>query len=280
MRKIRFSKMSGAGNDFVVIDNRRKTVPAAAAKLARQLCQPKNGIGADGLILLEKSAKADFRMRIFNPDGSEAEMCGNGARCIARFAYLKKIARSNMVFETMAGLISAQVKSTEVKLHMIDPHSFRDHLKVSLAGQERQVLFINTGVPHAVIFVQNIDQVPVFEWGRIVRYHRLFKPAGANVNFVSKTGPHSIAMRTYERGVENETLACGTGSVAAALCSAIAKNLSSPVKVHTRGGDILTVYFKHNTPFNAGMKVAEKSFYDVYMEGRVKFVFEGEVKEI
>jgi diaminopimelate epimerase len=270
MRKIRFAKLSGAGNDFVVIDNRRRIAPAAAPKLAIQVCQLKTGVGADGLLLLEKSAKADFRMRIFNPDGSEAEMCGNGARCIARFAYLKRIAPATMVFETKAGLISAQVKGTGVKLHMSDPHSRKDNLEIKLDGRSKKVLFINTGVPHAVIFVTNIGQVPVFEWGRLIRQHQLFKPAGTNVNFVSKTDRHTIAIRTYERGVENETLACGTGSVAAALCSAVAKNVVSPVRVHTRGGDILTVYFK----YSAG------KFYEVYMEGKVRFVFEGELKEI
>ncbi len=267
---IRFAKLSGASNDFVVIDNRRKIVPSAAAKLAIQLCQPKTGVGADGLILLERSAKADFRMRIFNPDGSEAEMCGNGARCIARFAYLKKIASAKMVFETMAGLISAQVKGTVVKLHMSDPHSLKENISISLAGKIQKILFINTGVPHAVIFVNNINNVPVFEWGRIIRHHKIFKPAGTNVNFVSKIDQHTIAIRTYERGVENETLACGTGSVAAALGSAFAKGAISPVRVHTRGGEVLTVYFT----------CCAGKFYDVYMEGRVKFVFEGELKEI
>ncbi len=269
MRKIVFAKLSGAGNDFVVIDNRQKIVPSAAAKMAGKLCQPKTGVGADGLILLEKSAKADFKMRIFNPDGSEAEMCGNGARCIARFAVLKKIAPANMVFDTMAGLISAQVKGAVVKLHMSDPHSLKDTMEIDLAGRSLKVLFINTGVPHAIIFVSNINKVPVFEWGRMIRNHRLFKPAGTNVNFVSKIDRHTIAIRTYERGVENETLACGTGSVAAALISAFAKDVISPVKVHTRGGDILTVYFKYS----------EEKFYDVYMEGEVRFVFEGELKE-
>ncbi|MDD5491790.1 MAG: diaminopimelate epimerase [bacterium] len=270
MRKIVFAKLSGAGNDFVVIDNRRKVVPSAAAKLAIQLCQPKTGVGADGLILLERSAKADFKMRIFNPDGSEAEMCGNGARCIARFAYLNKIAPAKMIFETLAGLISAQVKGPVVKLHMSDPHSLTDTIEIKLAGRSLKVLFINTGVPHAIIFVNNIDKVPVFEWGRIIRNHRFFKPAGTNVNFVSQIDRHTIAIRTYERGVENETLACGTGSVASALVSAFAKDVISPVKVHTRGGEVLTVYFTSSA----------KKFYDVYMEGQVKFVFEGELKEI
>ena len=270
MNKLRFAKLSGAGNDFVVIDNRRKVLPSAAAKLAIQLCQPKTGVGADGLILLERSAKADFKMRIFNPDGSEAEMCGNGARCIARFAYLHKIAPAKMIFETLAGLISAQVKGSEVKLHMSDPHSLKDNITISLAGRAQKVLFINTGVPHAVIFVNNLSKVPVFEWGRMVRNHRIFKPAGTNVNFVSKIDQHTIRIRTYERGVENETLACGTGSVAAALGSSLAKNTVSPVRVHTQGGEVLTVYFKYSA----------NRFYDVYMEGRVQFVFEGEVKEI
>ncbi len=270
MRKIRFTKMNGAGNDFVVIDNRQKVLPPAAAKMAIRLCQPKTGVGADGLILLEKSAKADFKMRIFNPDGSEAEMCGNGARCIARFAYLKKIARANMVFETMAGLISAQVKGTKVKLHMIDPHGLKDNLKINIGGKSRKLVFINTGVPHTIMFVNNIGKVPVFDWGRIIRHHRYFKPAGTNVNFVSKIDRQTIAIRTYERGVENETLACGTGSVAAALISAVAGKVSSPVRVFTRGGEVLKVYFNYS----------DSEFSEVYLQGEVKIVFEGEVKEI
>jgi len=272
MRKIVFAKLSGAGNDFIVIDNRQGIVTSAAAKLAIKLCQLKTGIGADGLILLERSAQADFRMRIFNPDGSEAEMCGNGARCIARFAYLKKIARASMIFKTMAGLISAQVKGTEVRLHMCDPYGLKDNIGINLSGCSKKLFFINTGVPHAIMFVNNIDKAPVIEWGRIIRQHRLFKPAGTNVNFVSQIDRHSIAIRTYERGVENETLACGTGSVAAAIVSAYARNLSSPVQVHTRGGEVLKIYFNYN----------KGKFSEVYLEGRVKFVFEGElnIKEV
>jgi diaminopimelate epimerase len=270
MRRIKFAKLSGAGNDFVVIDNRQKIVSSAAAKMAVRLCQPKTGVGADGLILLERSVKADFKMRIFNPDGSEAEMCGNGARCIARFAYLKRIAPAKMVFETIAGLISAQVKGNVVKLRLSDPHGLKDNLEIRLDGQFQKVLFMNTGVPHAIIFVNNIGKVPVFEWGRIIRHHRFFKPAGTNVNFVSKIDKHTIAIRTYERGVENETLACGTGSVAAALCSAIDKNVFSPVQVHTRGGEVLKIYFDYR-----GGK-----FSEVYLEGEVRIVFEGEVKEL
>ncbi len=269
MRKIRFAKLSGAGNDFIVIDNRQKVLPPAAARIAVKLCQPKTGIGADGLMLLEKSAKADFKMRIFNPDGSEAEMCGNGARCLARFALLKKIAPANMVFDTRAGLINAQVKGTEVKLHMSDPHGLKDNLEIRLDSQSRKVLFINTGVPHAIMFVKRIEDIDVCGWGRTIRFHRLFSPAGTNVNFVSEIDRHTIAIRTYERGVENETLACGTGSVAAALISAAAGKVSSPVRVCTRGGGVLKVYFDYS-----GGK-----FSEVYLEGEVRIVFEGEWKD-
>lgn len=269
MRKIKFLKMSGAGNDFVVIDNRQKVLPSGAAALAVKLCQPKTGIGADGLMLLEKSTKADFKMRIFNPDGSEAEMCGNGARCIACFALLKKIAPANMVFDTRAGLIRAQVKGKEVKLRMIDPQDLKDNLKIILGGKYRELFFINTGVPHTIMFVKKIAAVDVCGWGRTIRQHRLFSPAGTNVNFVSKIDRHSIAVRTYERGVENETLACGTGSVAAALISAAAGKVSSPVRVGTRGGEVLKVYFDYR----------DRKFSEVYLEGEVRIVFEGELIE-
>lgn len=266
---IPFSKLSGAGNDFVVIDNRKKIVRSAFNRAAIKLCAPKTGIGADGLLLLEESATHDFRMRIFNPDGSEAEMCGNGARCIARFAYLKKIARSAMVFETKAGPIAAQIKNTHVKVQLGDPLGFRE-VTVSIGKNSFNVFFVNTGVPHAVVLVDDLKNAAVVEWGRGIRSHSFFKPAGTNVDFVSRIDSHTISVRTYERGVENETLACGTGSVASALISAKKNGVLSPVNVETRGGEILKVYFDYR----------DGTFSNVYLEGEVKHIFDGIVKEL
>jgi diaminopimelate epimerase len=270
MSIIKFAKLSGAGNDFVIIDNRLSTLAGSPSRLAVKVCALKTGVGADGLILVEKSRRADFRMRIFNPDGSEAEMCGNGARCAARYAYLRKIAGAAMTFETKAGLISALVKGREVSVRMSDPHGFRSAQTVRLDGKERELFFVNTGVPHAVMFVTNIGNIPVGSWGRTIREHRLFKPGGANADFVARIDKHNIAIRTYERGVEDETLACGTGSVAAALISAGEKGLVSPVRVHTRGGAVLKISFRHNGG----------QFTDVFLEGAVRFVFAGNLEEI
>jgi diaminopimelate epimerase len=269
MKTIRFAKLSGAGNDFIVIDNRRKILTAPPARLARAFCRAKTGIGADGLLLLERSKRARFKMRIFNPDGSEAEMCGNGARCISRFAYQQKIAPSRMVFETKAGLIGAAVKGTEVKLRLSAPHDLRE-LKMILDGAVREIFFINTGVPHAVTFVRRIEKLDVVAWGRTIRNHALFRPAGTNADFVAKIDGHNIAVRTYERGVEDETLACGTGSVAAALVSAREMGLLSPVRVHTRGGDVLRIYFR----------LQDGKFSEVYLAGAVKYLFDGILKEV
>ncbi len=267
--KLEFTKLSGAGNDFVVIDNRRNILPGSPAKMAVKLCAAKTGIGADGVLLLEKSKRAAFKMRVINPDGSEAEMCGNGARCLARYAYLRKIAPNRMVFETKAGLIGAAVKGTEVKLRLSAPHDLRE-LKIILDGAMRDIFFINTGVPHAVTFVRRIEQLDVVSWGRTIRNHALFNPAGTNADFVAKIDSHNIAVRTYERGVEDETLACGTGSVASALVGARELGLLSPVRVHTRGGEVLKIYFNRS-----GDK-----FSEVYLEGEVKYLFDGIWKEI
>lgn len=265
-----FAKLSGAGNDFVVIDNRRRVFTSSLAVLAVKICKRKTGIGADGVLVLEKSTKQDFKMRVFNPDGSEAEMCGNGARCLARYAYLKRIAPANMIFETKAGIISAQVREAKVKLRMSEPHSFRERLSIKVGAKTFAVSFVNTGVPHAVVFVKDLAKAEVGRWGRAIRYHEFFKPAGANVNFVAERDRHTISLRTYERGVEDETLSCGTGSVAATLISAKEGKVISPVEVVTSGGEILKVYFSY----------CDGKFGDVYLEGEVKYVFEGVVKEL
>ena len=261
--------MSGAGNDFVVIDNRRKIFPSPPAKMAVKLCAPKTGIGADGVLLLERSRRARFRMRIINPDGSEAEMCGNGARCLARYACLRKIAPSRMVFETKAGLIGATVQGAKVKIRMSEPRDLRA-LKINLDGAVRDIFFVNTGVPHAVTFVRRIEQLDVTAWGRMIRNQAAFRPAGTNADFVAVIDDHNIAVRTYERGVEGETLACGTGSVASALVSALVKGSLSPVRVHTRGGEILKIYFK----------LTGGKFSEVYLEGDVKYLFDGVWQEL
>src|SRR5438270_1064998 len=214
---LRFTKMNGAGNDFILIDNRAGDVHLLRSQIVR-LCDRHRGVGADGVLLLENATnRADFRMRYFNADGGEAEMCGNGARCFARFAVKVAAAKEKISFETQAGVISAELKGDLVTLGMTEPTDLRLHLELGIAGENKTVHFVNSGVPHVVIPVPNIDDVDVRREGAAVRYHKIFSPSGTNVNFIDKRGAKKIAIRTYERGVEDETLACGTGIVASAL---------------------------------------------------------------
>ena len=245
---IAFWKMNGAGNDFIVIDHRKPLIPVEQmAEFARLVCRRKFSVGADGLFLLEPSQVADFRWRFFNADGSEAEMCGNGARCVARFAYMNGLAAARMRFETLAGIIDASVADTQVTIRMPAPHSLQLDVEVEAAGQGWTVHSVNTGVPHLVVFVDDLDRVDVDALGRTFRYHARFAPAGTNVNFVARD-KERLAIRTYERGVEAETMACGTGATAAAVV-AVARGLAaSPVQLTTRGGVPLRVQFSGDGP--------------------------------
>ena len=264
----RFTKMNGAGNDFILIDNRMGDVRLDRSQIA-QLCDRHRGIGADGILLLEKPGnRADFRMRYFNADGGEAEMCGNGARCFARFANKVAAAKEKISFETQAGLISAELKGDSVTLGMTEPADLRLHLELGIAGENKTVHFINSGVPHVVIPVVNIEDVDVRHEGAAVRYHKIFSPSGTNVNFMEKRGAKKIAIRTYERGVEDETLACGTGIVASALIFGATEGCHGPITVLPRGGDELQVSFE---------TVAGR-FCNVTLTGPAQFVFEGTIE--
>ena len=265
---IAFEKMSGTGNDFVLIDNRSRAIDSADhPELARKICRRKFSVGADGLILIENSDRADFSWKFYNGDGSVAEMCGNGARCAASFAYRHKIADKKMTFETLAGIVEAEIrdKGENVRVKMTRPHDFRLGLSLTLDDEERVVSSIDTGVPHAVIFVDE-DDVPVKKWGRKVRFHQLFEPQGTNVDFVKFLDDGRLHVRTYERGVEDETMACGTGAVASVLIAALQKGLESPMEVRTSGGEILTILFKlQDGPIAT----------DVYLQGPARLICTG-----
>jgi diaminopimelate epimerase len=225
-------------------------------------------VGADGMIFLEPSDRSDFKWRFFNADGSEAEMCGNGGRCAARFAFLNGIAGSEMTFETLAGPIQAWVEGSKVKLQLTRPEGINLDQAIAV-GKERITLdFINTGVPHALVWVKDINAVDVVRLGHRIRFHEHFKPKGTNVNFVQIKDQEMLWVRTYERGVEGETLACGTGSVAAAAIAFFQNKARSPVKVQTRGGEILTIYVEGRPG---------KSIEKVYLEGQVRLIFQGDV---
>jgi diaminopimelate epimerase len=265
---LRFTKMNGAGNDFILFDNRTGIIDLDRNQIA-QLCDRHRGIGADGILLLEKPTNhADFRMRYFNADGGEAEMCGNGARCFARFA--NKVGRTaeEISFETPAGVISAELKGDLVTLRMTEPTDLRLDVGLSMAAENKTVHFINSGVPHVVIPVAKVDNVDVRREGAAIRYHKMFSPNGTNVNFIEKHGRNKVAIRTYERGVEDETLACGTGIVASALIFAATEHCEGPVTVLARGGDELQV----------GFEKTHDQFRNVTLTGPAEFVFEGTIE--
>jgi len=267
---ISFYKMSGSGNDFIVIDNRAGIV--AEENLSRwiaSVCRRKRSVGADGLIIIETSERADFKWRFFNADGGEAEMCGNGGRCVARLAHLKGIAGPRLSLETQTGVIQAEVTGGRVKLEMPRPSTVELDYPLKVGGETMTVSSVTVGVPHVVIWVKDVDTAAVFKAGRTIRHHAHYAPAGTNVNFVQPLEDGALAIRTYERGVEDETLACGTGSVAAALIASATGMVTSPAVLNTRGGELLKIYFdKHGDEFR-----------EVFLEGEARVIYEGKLWE-
>ena len=254
--KVRFAKMHGVGNDFVMIDDRDGTFPVEKGTLAA-IGARGTGVGCEGIILVQKSETADFRMRFFNPDGSEAEMCGNGARCVAAFARaIGAVATDAMRFETIAG---------EVRAEIVGPSLVRIELP---APKDLRTDFVNSGVPHKIVPVEDLEAADVAGEGRRIRYSAEFAPAGTNVDFVRYAPPHDAFIRTYERGVEAETGACGTGSVAAAVVGVAQYGLSFPVAVHTAKGFELTI----DGAFDG------ERFSSVTLTGPVAHVFDGELE--
>ena len=265
---LRFTKMNGAGNDFVLLDNRTGDLKLSREQITR-VCDRHRGVGADGVLVLEPPDNgAVFRMRYYNADGGEAEMCGNGARCFARFADRTAGPFQQLSFETPAGVIGAQLVGELVTLQLSEPNDMRLGLEVPLGGEKIRAAYIDSGVPHVVVPVAKIDEVEVRSLGAALRHHPMFSPRGANANFSEQRGPHHIAIRTYERGVEDETLACGTGVVASAILFAANENLSGPIDVLVRGGDTLSVDF---------IRQGDR-FTKVTLTGPADFVFDGTIE--
>jgi diaminopimelate epimerase len=264
---LRFTKMNGAGNDFVMIDNRLGDLQLASDQITK-ICDRHRGVGADGVLVLERAANgADFRMRYYNADGGEAEMCGNGARCFARYADRVAGPREKLSFETPAGVIGAALQGELVRLEMGDPKDLRLGITVPLPNKQVATHFVNSGVPHVIVPVDDLESVDVRGLGSAIRRHEMFAPKGANVNFLKERGPRQISIRTYERGVEDETLACGTGVVASALIFAAVKKADGPIAVLVRGGNELQVGFDR----------AGDQFQNVTLTGPADFVFEGTI---
>ncbi len=261
-----FYKMSASGNDFIMIDNREKVVDQLfpdVRDLVVKVCRHRLSVGADGLILIEKSAKVDFSWRFFNADGSEADMCGNGGRCAARFAFVKGIAGKTMAFETAAGVMKAEILGSQVKLQLTTPTDLKLDYSVVLEHRELFVSSVNTGVPHVILLTDDIEHAPVEELGRVLRYHKVFSPQGTNVDFVTVIDDKNVKLRTYERGVEGETLACGTGAVAASVVLKEKGLTGNVVNLLTRGGETLRV------------SVGE----EVYLEGDARIIYIGKLMQ-
>ncbi len=263
---IEFYKMSGSGNDFIIMDNMNLSLEVGdLSEFARKVCQRKISVGADGLVVIEPSDIADFKWRFFNADGSMAEMCGNAARCVARFAFMKGIAGREMSWQTIAGIISADVHDDIVKVKLTDPSPVESSIAIEADGQKFILDSIDTGVPHAVVFVDDLYNCDVFNQGQKIRFHGHFYPRGTNADFVLVVDRHNIKVRTYERGVEDETLACGTGMVAATIAEAQRGLVESPVDVLTKSGEVLRVYFENQNG----------SWREIHLEGGVKIVYQG-----
>ena len=266
-----FHKMNGAGNDFVVVDNRKLDTNLNREQIA-WLCDRQRGVGADGLLAVEPAEHdSDYKFRYYNADGGEAEMCGNGARCFGKFvSRLSEPHKKTVTFETIAGILSAEMLGdtlrADVRIAMSDPTDLSLDTSVVVDGLDGSIHSINTGVPHVVIFVDNLKKLDVVQFGAILRYHEQFSPAGTNVNFAQVLDSQHIEIRTYERGVEGETLACGTGMVACALIHHLITDAPSPVKVNVAGGDTLEIGFE---TYETG------SFCDVTLTGPADFVYNG-----
>lgn len=263
--KTTFWKMHGAANDFILFDDRKQTFPCGRTEWIQEIASRRTGIGSEGVILIQPSSGASFRMRFFNPDGSEVDMCGNGARCVARLAHDIGAAGKDMTIETLAGQLKATIHGTEVELGLTAPRDWKMNGVLQLKGKPVEYSFVNSGVPHAVLEVDKVEDCDVQTLGAAIRYHEAFAPKGTNANFVTVESGSRLRVRTYERGVEAETLACGTGIVASALLSVRRGRVQAPVSVLARSGDVLTV----------GMSGSGDDIRDVTLRGPAVYVFEG-----
>jgi diaminopimelate epimerase len=270
-----FTKMTGAGNDFVLVDNRREEFHIPWNKFASTVCNRRYGIGADGLLVIEPSTTVDFTMRYFNADGSYGGMCGNGGRCVSRYIMHEKKS-DHVMFEALNYNYSARVVGQDVSLKMKDPQMLRLNVPIECQGHRFKLHYVDTGAPHVVVYVSElpkalqseINNTGIHEIGKAIRFHSDFSPEGTNVDFICILDDHSISMRTYERGVEGETLACGTGAVACSVIVHKVQGFPAPLSVRTQGGEVLTVKFSSEN----------ESLKHVELTGSAVITFRGEYK--
>lgn len=282
MIQINFTKLSGAGNDFILLDRKSNPGVELSAQLIKKLCDRRAGIGADGILLISESTDYPFEMNYYNADGSTGSLCGNGARCAIYYEYdTGSISKEKIKFLANGIEYSGQViDNSLVKFYLNQPEKMKQNFKIKAANQLIAASFADTGSPHIVIKINDVLRIssdpnsfydslidfPVIELGREIRYHKDFEPAGTNVNFI-QLQDGEIWIRSYERGVEDETLACGTGSVAAALISFVQNNINPPIKIHPRSGDELVVDFK----------IENKKVQEISLSGPAKIIFKGEL---
>ena len=271
MKIIPFTKMVGAGNDFIIVENFPANIDLK--KFAIQICARQTGIGADGVLILESSKKADYKMRVINSDGSEAEMCGNGARCMAAYIVRhRKETKKQFSLETLAGILLAEARDEVAKIRLSDPKDYQKEICLDINGRRLNVSYMDSGVPHTIVFVDGLKKIDVQTLGETIRHHEHFKPRGTNVNFVEQLDSDLVELRTYERGVEAETLACGTGAVASALIAYCHSNFEIKnkkgvfMKVKTKSGEILGVSFD----------LSDGKIFNVWLKGSAKFIAQGE----
>lgn len=262
-QKVKFTKLTATGNDFILFDNCDKIFSGDEHDFFKQICQRRLSIGADGILLLEKSDQFNFSMRYFNSDGSIGEMCGNGARASAFYAFTRKLAPADLSFDVLKVPYRAIVSKDKVKLFMPPPAEIREYPHALEEAEFEEGGYLNVGVPHYVIFVPDVDSVAVEKIGRKYRYHQAFQPWGTNTNFVQFIDDHTIKIRTYERGVEQETLACGTGTISSAILAHRQRGLKLPLTVKARGG-LLIVNF-------------DVDLTNITLEGEAKIVYSGEL---
>jgi len=272
--ELAFTKMSGAGNDFVVIDNRRLSLKYNWSDLAKSICRRRLGVGADGLIIIDVSSQSQFLMRYYNADGSSGGMCGNGGRCVAMYV-MQQDGSSTVRFEALDYIYEASRQGSAVSLRMKNPTRFRFGVLVTVGERRIKVDSVDTGAPHTVVFLDDVpvalrrelEEHGIIAAGKAIRNDVAFLPGGTNADFVRLLQGSRISMRTYERGVEDETLACGTGAIASAILASRRYGLQSPVEVQTRGGEILSVAFEGS----------DDLFSNIELRGSAAIVFEGRI---
>lgn len=264
--RITFCKLSASANDFIVIDNREGRYSDAAGELARRMCTRRYSVGADGLILIENSNKASIRVRFYNPDGGEFNTCGNGSRCAARFALLSVITSRRMTLETNIGVIDAEVVGNFVKVQFVPPSEVRLHYTIRVDGKPVTGHFVRLGDPHFVLYAKDIRSHPIVAWARKIRYNEGFGTKGTNVHFIEPVSRQSFRIRSYERGIEDETLACGSGCISSAIATYSSKQSDPPVTFEPQSGIPLTVHFP-GEGYQTGL----------YLEGDARLIYWGQL---